>query len=167
MVARISLSRGYFALVDDADADLVGQYRWWYRAGVRSSTGYAYTTLVVGGRRTSVRMHRFLLDAPQGMEVDHENGDGLDNRRGNLRLVTRSQNEQAKRKARKDSGTATRGVYLVSGRGLDKPYRAYVYLDGRRTHLGYYATLEEAATAASRGRQELFTHAPDCVEMAG
>lgn len=82
---------GLVALVDEDDADLVLPYRWWPRKCLTTSRDlfYAMTTGING---QSVSMHRLINQTPPGMETDHINGNGLDNRKANLRSVTSSQN---------------------------------------------------------------------------
>lgn len=81
------------ALLDDDDADLASGYRWRSEAP-RTNNGSAF--YVVTSRRRSVPhslyLHRLATGASSGVRVDHINGDGLDNRRANLRLCTDAQN---------------------------------------------------------------------------
>jgi hypothetical protein len=89
----ISLTQGKAAIIDAADAALVGQYRWY--ADVGHATYYARTNIrnEHGGRR-SLKMHRLLMGEPVGMFVDHISGDGLDNRRCNLRVISQAENNR-------------------------------------------------------------------------
>lgn len=110
----IALTRGKHALVSDEDFERVSQYNWqarpygrrWYASG-----------RITGERRTDT-MHRFIMGAPAGMDVDHINGDGLDNRRENLRVVTRAEN-LANRGTFKNNKLGVRGVRKT----LDGKYR--------------------------------------------
>jgi HNH endonuclease len=110
---EIELSRGLTTLVDDADFDLLDQYYWY--ANPSGATAYAIgslscrpqTVLGITGRKRRpkgqgsigkmITMHRFLLGAPDDTEVDHINGNGLDNQRSNLRLASRSENMKNRR----------------------------------------------------------------------
>lgn len=85
MSTQIPLTQGRVALIDDADLPLVSQYRWQYH--LRD-----YAVGWVKGKM--VYLHRFLMDAPHGIAVDHINGDKLDNTRANLRFATTRQNSQ-------------------------------------------------------------------------
>jgi hypothetical protein len=85
-VVMVPLSRGKVAVIDAADATLVGQFRWYAQA---SSTGGFYAATGVkgpDGKRTQIYMHRLITGAPKGKDVDHINHDTLDNRRANLRV---------------------------------------------------------------------------------
>ena len=88
MDREVKLSQGYWALIDDEDATLVGRYRWWI---IRNANGdiYAYAK---EGRKT-IYMHRLVVNAPKGMQVDHINHCGRDNRKRNLRLATIAENQ--------------------------------------------------------------------------
>lgn len=88
---EIHLSRGMVALVDEGDFDAVSTSRWSFQPNGR--VGYAIRGVKrEDGRYHSELMHRFILAAQPGTFVDHINGNGLDNRRCNLRLCTGSQN---------------------------------------------------------------------------
>jgi hypothetical protein len=93
-VARISLPSGHAVLVDLADLPLVAEYKWILHRAKKKM--YAKARVCQGsplwGTIINVYLHRLLMNSPGRMEVDHANGDGLDNRRSNLRLATHSQN---------------------------------------------------------------------------
>ena len=90
-------------LVDDQDYEQLLKNRWWlYGYG---TTDYALTSVKVDGKWKNIRMHRMLTNAPNGMDVDHINHNGLDNQRNNLRICTRQQNS---RNARPQKGYTSR-----------------------------------------------------------
>ncbi|MFX4084528.1 HNH endonuclease signature motif containing protein [Sphingobium yanoikuyae] len=88
---QIPLKGGLFALVDDEDYEKVAAYKWTALRAKRSRTVYARTT--VSGK--TAYMHRIITGAPDGMTVDHVDGDGLNNRRSNLAICTQKENMQA------------------------------------------------------------------------
>lgn len=140
MAKEIPLSRGFVALVDDEDYRELARHKW----SVNGAGRYASrNNKQVDGKRVSpgaILMHRQILNAPGGMEVDHINGNGLDNRRSNLRLCTHSQNGK---NARQPPGRALfRGVEPHQGK-----YRARICVDGRRVHFWPFETPIEAARA--------------------
>lgn len=77
---QIPLTQGKFAIVDDEDFERVNAFKWQYHCD-----GYATSQ--------KSKMHRFILNAPKGMVVDHKNHDGLDNRKENIWICTNSQNQ--------------------------------------------------------------------------
>lgn len=96
-------------MVDDSDYDLVKDTLW-----STCRCGYANTRVTIGKRRQiCIKMHRVILDVEPGVQVDHVNGNGLDNRRSNLRLADNCQNGwNRKRDVRNKSGV--KGVYWHS-----------------------------------------------------
>ena len=91
-------------------------------------------------------MHRFLLDAPVGLVVDHINHDGLDNRRSNLRLATYAQNAANRRRGKTNSGY--KGVTWTG-----TAWSAAAFVRGKRRHLGTFGTPADAARAYDRAIQ--------------
>lgn len=132
--------RPHFAMASAKDAERISAHRW--RA---NSCGYAMT--VIDGKRVS--MHRFLLEAPPGHEVDHRNGNRLDNRRENLRVCSRSENQCNRGKTRGN----TSGFKGVGKKG--NRWRASIKARKRRHGLGYFATPEDAARAYDQAAIQL------------
>lgn len=141
-IAYITLTRGFESVIDVEDVALVAGYRWTVLINARSGHAYA----VRFEKAKCILMHRVLLDAPSDRQVDHEDGDGLNNRRKNIRLATPTQNQANK-------AVESRNKLGVKGVSIGKTparFRAMITPGGRKIHLGYYATIEEAA-AAYRG----------------
>jgi integrase len=95
------------------------------------------------GRRI-VRMHRFLMDAPEGLQVDHRNHITTDNRRSNLRIVTQSVNQMNRKGATRNSKTGHRGISFHRARGK---FRFVATINGKKKHMGYFSTVEDALEA--------------------
>ncbi len=141
----VELSKGYYTLIDRADYDRVTEFSWC--AQVRKTNPLVYA---LRGPNTTRRnpygsvsrhryLHRFLMDAPEGYVVDHINGDTLDNRRSNLRVVTQRQNIA-------NSRTYNRTGY----KGVTRRGRRWVaqIRDGARIRIiGSFFSLEDAARA--------------------
>jgi len=144
MSKRIALAGGRFAIVDDADFECLNQHKWHYLPGPR--TGYAR-------RRQEGLMHQVILTPPPGMQIDHINGDGLDNRRCNLRICTRSQNQQNSRK-HKGCTSLYKGVCQNIGRG--KPWAAYICTDGKVRQIDSFDDEWEAAKAYNDAAKKHF-----------
>jgi hypothetical protein len=139
-MADIALAGGGVAFVDDDDLALVDGVQWWLNGG-RYAQGW------VDGR--AVQMHRLILNVQSGVEVDHINGNGLDNRRANLRLCTHAQNMK-NRRINSNSSTGIKGVTVrVSADGRPQ-YRARIDSNGRRISLGTFDTAQDAARAYAR-----------------
>ena len=146
MMREIRLNHGV-ALVDDEDYERVMAAGKWfsYRNG---NTVYAFRNVTVNGRPTTQALHTFLTGYRM---TDHVNGDGLDNRRANLREATHSLNG-ANRRVGANSTTGFKGVWLTaSGR-----YTAAIKSGGKRRHLGRFDTGEQAAAAYDAAARELF-----------
>jgi hypothetical protein len=130
---RIPLTRGQFAIVDDADYGILRHLKW-RTVGTETKGFYAET----GRNRTRILMHRMLLKLPDDVETDHKDGNGLNNQRHNIRPSTRSQNNMNRRPW---NGTY-KGVRLFPAE-----YRAYINKTKRRIFLEAFSTVEEAALA--------------------
>jgi len=145
-VAYVPLTQGKEALISSADADFIGQWIWCY-----NSRGYAYRKARKGSRQVTLYLHRVLLDAPDGTVVDHINGDGLDNRRLNLRFCTHAQN-MVNRKLNINNSSGFKGVVWHKPR---RKFIAQIQCGGKRIHLGYYLTAELAHKAYLAASAEL------------
>lgn len=150
---QLPLSQGLFATVDDEDWDRVSTYKWSAHPGRR--TWYA----VRNQKGQSVLLHRFILAAGKGTEVDHTDHDGLNCTRSNLRFVTRSQNQQNRTGAARNSQTGIRGVWMHRPTAR---YMATARINGRRHYFGYFKDLHAAEEAAIAGRARLMTHSAEC-----
>lgn len=89
---------------------------------------------------------------PDGLEIDHINGDESDNRICNLRLATKSENQQNKRRPRKDNKAGLLGVCWFE---RAKKWRAQITVNGECKYLGLYVTPEEAHAAYLTAKREL------------
>lgn len=155
MSRLIPLTSGKFAIVDDSDYERVAAFRWHYvpREGIASPDGgYAQCRYKnEDGQKRTIYMHRFILNAPADMDVDHRDGYTLTNTRGNLRLATSTQNMQNQAKTRVTCTSKYKGValYLMKGRRTkgQPRWRAYINVNGKRIDLGYHSSELDAARA--------------------
>lgn len=107
MTKLIPLTKGQSAIVDDADFDWLSQWKWCFIA-IKRHTGYAVRH-GSGNNKKLIYMHRFIMNAPDGVQIDHKNICGIDNQRSNLRFATVSQNNANTRPRGKHS--PYKGVY--------------------------------------------------------
>jgi hypothetical protein len=147
---EIPLTRGYVALVDDADAALIlGMGKW--HAGT-SGGGRIYARKALprdGGRKRLIFLHTALTGV---LGIDHINGDSLDNRRANLRPATPLQNMRNTRR-RSDNTSGYKGVSWDQHRSA---WAAYIRITGRRQFLGRYGDLADAARAYDAAARQHF-----------
>ena len=147
----IKLDKGLTTLVDDDDYDkLIELGATWY-----ASARFGRTYAACHGPKESqngklLYMHRFIMSPPEDMVVDHKNKCGLDNRKQNLRVVTKSQNLH-NRKLNRNNTSGYIGVALCKD---TNKWRATIMIERQRYHLGRFDSLE-AANAARRLAKEL------------
>lgn len=135
---EIILSKGGVAIVDDDDYEKLCEFNWYI---VESRTpGRVYACRKVNGKK--LYMHKSLLECSD-LDIDHINGNALDNRKSNLRTVTRSQNNYNS-STRKGCSSKYKGVSISSS---NSKFRAIAKIDGKNKHLGYFANELEAASA--------------------
>lgn len=139
---QITLTQGLTALVDDEDYELVSKHKW--HAHFSRGSWYARRSFKIPGTRKTGKeyLHRLLMGDTQAL-VDHVNGNGLDNRRGNLRHATGKQN-QGNAKLRKDNTSGVKGAYRSA-------YQSRTCSSWRvkcaQKYVGTFARLEDAAVA--------------------
>jgi hypothetical protein len=133
----IPLTRGKFAIVDDEDFKRLSKFKWTY------SDGYAIRFVGKRGEQKKIYMHREITNAPEDMEVDHVHGNRSDNRKSELRLCTRKQND-TNSTIRSDNTSGFKGVTYRKDR---KVWWAQIFHDGHWEFLGSYKSPEDAAKA--------------------
>jgi hypothetical protein len=111
--------------------------------------------LMRSGRRETILLYRHLIDAPDGLLVDHINGNPLDNRRTNLRLTTSAQNNQNSVWFHPRSNTHIRGVCWDK---VHRKYIAHVALGGKKAYVGRFDTAQDAEAAVIKVRRQLHSH---------
>lgn len=141
---EVPLTRGHVAIVDASDAWVL---RWKWHATGRAGRLYASRHVPrdddVPGHRL---LHRLLLDAPPGLDVDHVDGDTLNNRRGNLRVVAHVRNQRNIGLRAEATESGVMGVHRNRSGG----WTAYIRDGAGVIYLGRYTTLEAAAVARAR-----------------
>jgi len=149
-VKLIPLTHGKFAIVDAGDYDRLSKYKWY--SNQDGNNFYAYTFLTKGNKKKRVFMHRLITNAPKGLFIDHIDGNGLNNRRCNLRLCTPAQNAQNSR-PRCNGSSKYKGVFWNK---TNKKWTATIHKGENRRYLGGFDDEIEAALAYDRKAAELF-----------
>ena len=141
-VVRIPLANGLEAIVDAADYELVRSHTWTARPSPGGTTYVVTHIILPDGSRRGITLHRLLLNPRDGMYVDHIDGDGLNNRRSNLREATPQQN-QANSKRPRTAKNPYKGVTAISA----TKWRSVIEVRGQAINLGSFTTPEDAARA--------------------
>lgn len=152
-MATLYLTDGRPFQVDDADEARVAAYRW-YAGGSRHR--YAARSAYSQGQKTTLYLHRWLLEAGPGEQVDHIDGNTLDNRRANLRLCTRKENSRNHPGRPNQRRSRYKGVEYRTDGVRRRPWYAGARVDGRIVCFGFYLTEEEAALAYNAGVSRLY-----------
>ena len=127
-VVKIPLTQGFFAIVDDADAALVLPYKWNAQHSPRRTTWYAARRAGNG----CVWMHHVICPPPPGYTIDHIDGDGLDNRRENLRPATRLEQTRNRRPMSNKIWSRHKGVRWHRSHGRNAGHwEAVIKINGR------------------------------------
>lgn len=145
----ISLTKGRFAIVDDEDFDRVNEFKWYYQKNGTNEYAIAFTSNDLSTRKI-LSMHRFLMGFPKS-KVDHRNGNGLDNRRSNLRVASHAQNIANQ----KLSKTNTSGFKGVSWKKSHRMWRCRVS-SKRKIFTAYFKSATDAALAYDEKAVEIF-----------
>jgi hypothetical protein len=139
---EIKLTKGEITLVDDDVYKYLNHWKWRYdKGGVKSII-----------KKHHVSMHRLVLRAIKGQEVDHINGNPLDNRRSNLRFCTTSQNH-ANLKKQSNNTSGFKGVVWCKDKNK---WKAQITCQHRHFFLGYFNSPEKAAIAYDKKALKLF-----------
>lgn len=149
---RLKLTKGYFAVVDNNDPKKPWKYKWWaqvdYRANGNIRTVYANRTLVDSeGKKSVILLHRFLLGITDpAIEVDHKDGDGLNNKRKNLKAVSKSENQRQRSIRSEINASGIRGVFPTQS----KKWKALI----GKVYLGVFPSKTSAKKAVEKYLKE-------------
>ncbi len=149
---QIPLTQGKIALVSNQDYWLVRQFKW---CAAQHKSGNWYAQMGIIG--TTISMHRLLAGFPP-FALDHRNGNGLDNRRRNLRPASTRENAMNK-KCPRNNAAGIKGVSFIAWR---KRWRAMIHVHPRNIFLGYFHHAEDAARAYKFAAQRYFGEFARC-----
>jgi hypothetical protein len=147
MAKEIQLTQGQVAIVDDADYEWLSQWKWHV-----NSNGYANRTEHQSSKATTISMHRLITDAPKGMDVDHIDGNPLNNQRSNLRIATRTENQRNQRAVRGGS-SQYKGVHIHRQTGK---WEARIKVNRQGIYLGLHSSEIDAARAYDEAARKYF-----------
>lgn len=153
MAAILKTINSRDVLVDESDMEMLAAYRW------RFVGRYIASTKRGASKETTLLLHRVIMNAPKGVEVDHINGNPFDNRRCNLRFATRMQNEQNARKISKPCTSRYKGIYWNKRK---KRWHAQIRVNRVRVHLGMFKDEEVAARKYDEAARRYFGEYARC-----
>ena len=148
---EIHLTQGKVALVDEEDYSELSKYKW---CAHRHDGGrwYAVRSIYhIGNKSATVAMQNAIIDKSSGLVIDHIDGNGLNNQKSNLRIVTIRGNSHNRHRS-KIGGVTHSGVYFRKDTG---GFRAGIWFDGKQHWLGTYGTETEAVSAYTSKFTEL------------
>jgi hypothetical protein len=146
----LDLPHGFWTVIDEADWPAVEGLTVY-----RGNNGYAYFSKWENGKSMPRTLHGFLMNPPKGSHVDHINGNKLDNRRENLRVVTPQRNQVNRKRPNRNNTSGVRGVSWCR-ESLHNPWKAQITAGGQNYHLGLFPTIEEALEARRAAELEHF-----------
>ncbi len=146
----IPLTQGKFALVDDEDYEWLSQWKWSVKKDGSSNAPLWYACRI---QKTKwISMHGLILTAPSEFMIDHINGDGLDNRKSNLRITANQLNQLYSQRLRSTNTSSYQGV---SWDKRKRKWRASLIRNGQIKHLGYFDDKLEASKVYQEAKQQL------------
>lgn len=148
---EIQLTQGQVALVDDQDFEFLNQWKWHLKKD--GDRKYAVRNLpLLNGKQKRLSMHRLIMCMPDDVVIDHINGNGLDNRKCNLRICTNHDNL----KNRRVSSNNTSGFKGVSWHKRDKIWQSRIKVNQKYIHLGCFKDPKEGAVAYNNAATKYF-----------
>ena len=149
---EIKLTQNKVTIVDGEDFEYLNQFKWY--AARNGCTWYARMHASrINGKRKLIHMHRVIMNTPKHLPIDHISGDGLDNRKKNLRLCTHQENHFNIRNAHKNNKLGIKGITWYKTR---KKFRAQIMINKKAIHLGYFNVMGDADSAYRKAEEKYF-----------
>jgi hypothetical protein len=143
---QIKLTQNRITIVDDEDYEHLSQWSWCV-----SSNGYVHRAERKDGKKTAIKLHSYLMSTPKGMDTDHINRNKLDNRKVNLRIVTRSKN-MFNRPEPNNNSSGKKGVTWSKPA---RKWQAQIMISYKNNYLGIYNRLKDAVNAREEAEKRL------------
>jgi hypothetical protein len=148
---EIPLSQGMVALVDDEDFEFLNQFKWC--TSKPRQTFYAVRAFRRNGIKSTIRMHRVIMGIPDDVQVDHRDGDGLNNQKCNLRQTDNQHNSKNQRVRTFPKSSKYKGVCFHKA---SHKWAASIKFNYEKRYLGLHITEALAALAYNKAALELF-----------
>ena len=141
-------------LIDKEDYEKINNYHWYVYKKRKQGDYYVCSDITSNGERIKISLHRYLMNCVRGdnIIVDHNNGNTLDNRKNNLRIATRSEN-QRNCKTQQNCQSGRKGVRKHK---LCNKWQARITVNNKEKYLGLYNTFEEACNAREKAENKYF-----------
>lgn len=156
---KIQLTQGCFTIVDDDDFERLNNLKWSVWTHKNNYNKYAIRNIKNDkGNSSQLKIEHYILSKPvKGFVVDHKNGNSLDNRKENLRIVTLYQNRLNAIKRTNKKSSIYKGVYLIKdNKKRNKKWVSNISINKKRKSLGVYYTEKEAALAYNIAAKKYF-----------
>ena len=147
----------FYTLIDLNDIDKIKNHCW----GIHDVNNYLIieTKLKINNKYSILKLHRLIMNCPDGMIVDHINHNTLDNRKENLRICTYKENSE-NRNVQKNSKSGIRGIFW--NKQISK-WVAKIGHNYKHIIIGYFSNIEDAEKAVIKARKKYFTHSQECI----
>lgn len=147
---KIKLTKGFYAIVDGVDYEYLNQFNWSI-----DGSGYPQRATTINGKKRPIRMHRDLLNLVRGQMADHKDGNKLNDRRGNLRICIKAENNRNRGLLRNNTSGYI-GVWKRKEKWRKKVWAVEIHINNKKKYIGSFLTKEEAARAYNEAAKDCF-----------